>query len=247
MRPSVAKNVPAWSPRNTSSSSAGVGMGPAIERARSDAISSVPFGSLAFVSGPALLCPSRKRFFWGLNPTESRFRKSTDRMPSQTHALPPAEPTPALAALAEVFGGAHASPPQRQTAASFRCVKSAGAHAVMPRARQAPELSDRCAPRLAFPQTGPTRVSSSSWHDCVQQALALIAATTTTARSLGASAPRRLTRSREARRPRQRRRSTPSSRPSAPRRPRHSAARSLPAAHLRLSRVSEVLEGFCCD
>jgi len=80
---------------------------------------------------------------------------------------------------------------QRQTAASFRCVKSAGAHAVMPRARQAPELSDRCAPRLAFPETGPTRVSSSSWHDCVQQALALIAATTTTARSLGASAPRR--------------------------------------------------------
>ena len=112
-------------------------------------------------------------------------------MPSQTHALPPAEPTPALAALAEVFGGAHASPPQRQTTASFRCVKSAGAHAVKPRARQAPELSDRCAPRLAFPETGPTRVSSSPWHDCVQQALASIAATTTTARSLGASAPRR--------------------------------------------------------
>ena len=146
-------------------------MGPAIERARSDAISSVRFGSLAFVLGPALLCPNRKRFFGGLNPTESRFRKSTDRMPSQTHALAPAEPTPALAALAEVFGGAHASPPQRQTAASFRCVKSAGAHAVMPRARQAPEQPDRCAPRLAFPETGPTRASSSSWHDCVQQAL----------------------------------------------------------------------------
>ncbi len=106
----AAKSVPAWSPRNTSSSSAGVGMGPAIERARSDAISSVRFGSFAFVLGPALLCPSRKRFFSGLNPTESRFRKSTDRMPSQTHALPPAEPTPALAALAEVFGGAYASP-----------------------------------------------------------------------------------------------------------------------------------------
>jgi hypothetical protein len=38
-------------------------MGPAIERARNDAISSVRFGSLAFVLGPALLCPNRKRFF----------------------------------------------------------------------------------------------------------------------------------------------------------------------------------------
>ena len=42
---------------------------------------------------------------------------------------------------------------------------------MMPRARQAPEQPDRCAPRLAFPETGPTRASSSSWHDCVQQAL----------------------------------------------------------------------------
>ncbi len=42
---------------------------------------------------------------------------------------------------------------------------------MMPRARQAPELSDRCAPSLAFPETGPTRVSSSFRHDCVQQAL----------------------------------------------------------------------------
>jgi hypothetical protein len=41
----------------------------------------------------------------------------------------------------------------------------------MPRARQAPELSDRCAPRLAFPETGPTRAPSSFRHDCVQQAL----------------------------------------------------------------------------
>ena len=50
-------------------------------------------------------------------------------------------------------------------------MKSAGLHAVMPRARQAPEQSDRCAPKLALPETGPMRAFSSSWHDCVQQAL----------------------------------------------------------------------------
>ena len=106
-------------------------------------------------------------------------------MPSTTNALPPAEPTPALAELAEVFGGAHASPPQRPTTARFRCVKPAGALGVMkPRARRAPELSDRCVRDLR------TRAASSFWHACVQEALALIAATTT-ARPLGASVPRR--------------------------------------------------------
>ena len=106
-------------------------------------------------------------------------------MPSTTNALPPAEPTPALAELAEVLGGAHASPPQRPTTARFRCVKSTGARAVVvPRARRAPGLSDRCVRDLR------PRAASSFRHACAQEALALIAATTT-ARPLGASAPRR--------------------------------------------------------
>jgi hypothetical protein len=54
-----------------------VGMGPAIERARSDAISSVRFGSLAFVLGPALLFPKPKTILF--RPKSNRKPKGTGR------------------------------------------------------------------------------------------------------------------------------------------------------------------------
>jgi len=54
--------------------------------------------------------PKPKTILLGAKSNRKPISEKHRPMPSQTHALPPAEPTPALAALAEVFGGAHASP-----------------------------------------------------------------------------------------------------------------------------------------
>ncbi len=67
-------------------------MGPAIERARSDAISSVPL-SLAFVLGPALLCPKPKTILFGgeiqlkTKKTGKTFQFLTVKMPNGSQPM----------------------------------------------------------------------------------------------------------------------------------------------------------------